>query len=215
MVELIFLLIDHSHAFWRPEALIRGLSAPFSWGSHWTEYFIWWHRLAIRLSTNMHLLFLNISLNFFRRFFSFLLTFHVPCNSAFYMCINFFWALSDHVLLCSSLLNVSNRFADDFGLLVFFNVIVCYLWVLPQKCLSLIDGLSMTQTLCGMSCRWSNPARLSRWRDDFEFHSLFWRPFLCRTHSRWVVCSGTLEACIDIQVDALFIHLHVLNGKSY
>ena len=49
MVEFLFLFIDHSQAFRRSQALVRGVCASFCWWSHWTGAFIGWHRLTWRL----------------------------------------------------------------------------------------------------------------------------------------------------------------------
>ena len=210
MIEFFFLLINHSHALWRSEAFVRRLIAiaTFAW---WTEKsLVLWrrHRLFGRLA-NMSWLIQKTSLNVFRRFFGLLLTFQISCNPTLYVSINFLRALSDNVLLGSSFLHVSDRLANDFSLLVFFKNLISYLRVLAQKCLSLIKRLRMTKGLCCVSGRWSLFARLPWRRDCFELHPFLWRLLFCWPSSWCVVCCRSMEASIDIQVDALLIHLHV------
>ena len=208
MIELFFLFIDHSHALWRSEALIWWLVASFAW---WTEksWILWRrHRLFRRLA-NMRWLIQKTSLNMFRRFFGLLLTFQISCNPTLYVSINFLRALSDNVLLGGSFLHVSDRLANDFSLLVFFENLIGYLRVLAEESLPLIKGLLVPKGLCRVSSRWSLSTWLSwRW-DCFKLQSLLWRLLLCWPSSWCVVRCRSLEACIDIQVDALLIHLHV------
>ena len=129
MIEFLLLFINHSHALWRSEAFVGWLVATFAWWTEKSRVLCWRHWFLGRL-TNIHWLIQKTSLNVFCRFFGFLLTFHIPCDSALYVSINFLRALSDYVLLGSSFLYVSDRLANDFSLLVFFENLIRYLRVL-------------------------------------------------------------------------------------
>ena len=208
MIEFFLLFINHSHALWRSEAFVRWLVASFAW---WTEksWVLWWRNWLFRRLPNIHRLIQEASLDMFCRFFGLLLTFHISCDPALYVSINFLRALSDDVLLGGPFLHVSDRLTDDFSLLVFFENLIGYLGVLAEKCLPLIKGLLVPKGLCRVSSRWSLSTGLSwRW-DCFKLQSLLWRLLLCWPSSWCVVRCRSLEACIDIQVDALLIHLHV------
>ena len=131
MIEFFFLFINHSHALWRSEALVRWLVAiaTFAW---WTEKSLVLrrrHRLFGRLAY-MRWLIQKTSLNMFRRFFGLLLTFQISCNPTLYVSINFLRALSDDILLGSSFLYISDRLANNFSFLVFFENLIRYLRVL-------------------------------------------------------------------------------------
>jgi hypothetical protein len=129
MIEFFFLFINHSHTLWRSEAFVRWLVATFAWWTEKSSCLCWRHWFLGGLA-NIYWLIQKASLNVFCSFFGFLLTFHIPCDSALYVSINFLRALSDNILLGSSFLYVSDRLANDFSLLVLFENLIGYLRVL-------------------------------------------------------------------------------------